>query len=114
MPDFLPDDDRFAELMKKSSLRMPFSDFDDNVMRRIEAGLKAKESILRNINIAILFFALGTGCGIASVFLLPSLLSYFKNDSPEGIHLAFQAIFVLITLTQLDKLIGLVKKYGNL
>lgn len=64
MPDFLPDDDRFAELMKKSSLRMPFSDFDENVMRRIEADLTAKESILKNINIAIFFSSWGQGAAL--------------------------------------------------
>lgn len=113
MPE-LPEDTRFAQLMKKSRVKMPFSDFEDNVMRRIEVEVQYKKSILKNINLSLLFFILGTGTGTAVSLFLPELLSAFSGISSERIILIFQAVFILIVLTQLDNLIKLVKKYGSI
>jgi hypothetical protein len=110
MSDFLPDDKSFAELMKKSYLQMPFSDFEDKVLQRIEEREKAKASILRNIRLAFVFIVAGTGFGIVASLLLPQLFGYYIGTPSEGITLAFQALVVLIAVTQLDKLMRLLRK----
>jgi len=114
MSDSLPDDKSFAELMKKSYLQMPFSDFEDRVMQRIEESEKAKAYVLKNIHLASIFFIVGTGLGIVASLILPQLLGYFIGAPAEGISLAFQASVVLIAITQLDKLIRLVRKHRSL
>jgi len=114
MPDFIPNDKKLAELMKKSRLEMPFSDFEDKVMYKIKERVKAKKFILKNISLACLFFVLGTGFGTAVCFFLPELISHSIPVSAGKILLTFQAAFVLVVLTQLEYLIKLVRKYGSI
>jgi len=114
MPNQIPNDKRFADLMRKSKLEMPFSDFEANVMQKIEDELSAKASILKDIQVAIIFFVLGTGLGTAASLFLPQVLSTVVGVSATGIGLIFQAIFVVIFLSQLERLISLLRKHRRI
>jgi hypothetical protein len=68
----------------------------------------------RYLHLAFIFFIIGTGLGIVASLFLPPLLHYFIGASAEGISLSFQAVVVLIAITQLDKLIRLVREQRSL
>jgi hypothetical protein len=110
----LQEDRNFAELMKKSMIKMPFSDFEDTVMRKIEAEVQSRKSILNSIHTSILFFIIGTGVGTAVSLFLPEILSGLSGIPTDRVQLIFQGVFILIVLTQLEKLYKLVKKYSSL
>ncbi len=84
---------------------MPYSDFDDNVMRRIEVESKYQRSISKSTNLSVLFFLLGTGFGLLiNVFLSQSGTEFFGSYS-DKIILFFQAGYILLIVTQLEKVL---------
>lgn len=105
----LESDEKFARIMKKSRLEMPFSDFEENVMQRIQREAKNKNIIFNNMRLSLLFFLLGSIFGIfAGDFLTQSMEAIF-NIQQEKALLFFQLIYLLFFLNQLDALIKLWK-----
>ena len=94
----------FSELMKKSRLEMPFSDFEEITMNRIKAEAKYKEVIFSNAKVSLIFFLLGIGAGLVlNTFLSKSGGSYLGIPT-EKILMPFQVLFVIIILTQLENI----------
>ncbi|MEJ7693915.1 hypothetical protein [Daejeonella sp.] len=102
--------DKFSSLMRKGKLEMPFADFEDNTMRRIQAELKYKVSIRRNFRISFIFFVLGTGFGLIINSILSNADEFILGLAPETVLMAFQLIFVLVVLTQSENIYRLFLK----
>lgn len=84
---------------------MPYSDFDDNVMRRIELESRFQKSISKSTRLSVLFFLLGTGFGLMiNIFLSRSGTEFFGAYSNK-IILFFQAGYILLVVTQLEKIL---------
>ncbi len=107
MQDNTQNDRLLAQLMQKSHLEMPFTDFEETVMHRIQTEVKQKDLLLRYRKLSFLFFVLGTGFGLAINFILQWSQLSFPGISPQTTLLIFQSLFVLLFLTQLDNSIKL-------
>lgn len=110
----IPQDNTFADLMRKSKLEMPFSDFEDNLMRRIEIETKSQKSIQQDFRLSLLFFLLGTGFGGAACLFLPQVLSSIIEIPALEITWGFQALFVVTFLWQLEKLLYFLRAHRRL
>ncbi len=116
MQDNVNNDRLLSELMQKSQLEMPFTDFEEMVMHRINSEVKQKDLLLRYRKLSFLFFVLGTGFGLAINFILQKSQLTFPGIPPQTTLLIFQSIFVLFFLTQLDnsfKLFRNMKQSGS-
>jgi len=111
MEDFHLNNRTFTQIMKKSKLEMPFSDFDEVVMHRIRREANQTEGFSRDIKLSFFFFLLGTSLGLVINFFLQQLLSTFLGISADNVLLIFQLSFVLLFLTQLESLVKLLKKF---
>ncbi len=96
--------DKFSGLMRKGKLEMPFTDFEDNTMRRIQAELKYKGSIRRNFRVSFIFFVLGTAFGLIGNSILSNADEFIFGLSPKTVLIVFQLIFVLAVVTQSENI----------
>jgi len=108
------EDQFFRKSMSKSKLEMPFSDFEDRMMIRIGKELSYKTSLVKSLNLSLLFFILGSGFGL----MLAGLLSR-PGDAIAGIPASqilffFQLVFVILVIIQAEQLIKLFYKLKNL
>ena len=102
--------DKFSSFMQKSKLELPFSDFEDNTMKRIQADLKYRSSIKRSFLISVVFFVLGTGFGLIVNSTLSNAHGSIMGVSSDKLLLWFQLIFVFIVLTQSENIFRLFTK----
>lgn len=65
-------DDKLKHLIGESRLEMPFSDFEERLMSRINSEVGIEKSINRNIRLSWLFFGLGTIFGLLLSVILSS------------------------------------------
>jgi drug/metabolite transporter (DMT)-like permease len=96
---------QFMQIMQKSMIDLPFSDFEENLMQQLESESILNTEIQKKEKISFIFFLAGTCLG----FVLNYLLQWFKSSifgiTPQTIILSFQTIFVLLFITQLDRFI---------
>lgn len=57
-------DDKLKKVMQMSKMEMPFEDFEQRMMKRIEGLESARVKALADKKYAIVFFLLGSICGI--------------------------------------------------
>lgn len=103
------DDREFYQLMQKSNLNMPFSDFEDNMMDRIYQEARHRKFITNNIKLSTFFFIIGTLFGVIITTVLPKLEVNIFGISSNQFMLYFQIIFTILFLTQLESLIKLIR-----
>ena len=109
MKNFKEEDQAFYQLMQKSKVDMPFSDFEDKMMRKIHQEVQYRQSIFQDIKISTLFFMMGTVFGIMTTILLPKLDRDFFGIASDDLLLPFQIIFIILFLTHLESLIKLLR-----
>ncbi len=102
MTDIDSHNDGLSHIMKKATLKMPFSDFEEIIMHRISKEIINKNVVSRDRKISFIFFILGTGLGIIINSILQKTQYGFLNLSPEITLLSFQAGFILSFLIQLE------------
>lgn len=95
----------FIDLMAKSKLDMPFSDFEDSVMQKIEENVIQKSEISKQLRLSKFFFIVGSLFGITISILLPQIQEPIFNISPSVIALVFQITFVTLFFTQIENYI---------
>jgi len=103
------DENFYQEIMAKSKLELPFSDFEDNVMSKIERNVSNKPIIY--VKLSWIFFVVGSMCGIVVSLILPRLHGTFLGLLPNKLTMVFQIAFTLIFFFQIDILINLIRKY---
>ena len=105
--------DKFSSLMRKGKLEMPFSDFEENTMKRIQAESKYKTSILHSFRISFIFFVLGTGFGLIVNNILANADNLIMGIEPDTVLMVFQMAFVLIFIMQSENIYKLFTKLKN-
>jgi hypothetical protein len=103
----------FREIMSKSKLDVPFSDFEDSVMTLIKKQSLKRESILRDVKLSWLFFVLGSTFGITISIVLPRFIDSTLGINIEKFTIPFFIVFSIIFLSQLDTLLKFYKKENN-
>lgn len=104
-------DERFLqEIMSKSKLQVPFSDFEDKVMRQVEMRRLQKDSASRDIKLSWIFFVTGSVFGIIISLILPFSQYSFGGIGLNRLTLPFQILFVLLFMTHLNNLLDFYKK----
>jgi hypothetical protein len=99
-----PKKSAFSELMEKSRLEMPFSDFEENTMNRIKTEAKYKRIIFSNAKVSMIFFLLGIGAGLVLNIFLSKSRGNFLGIPTEKVLMPFQLLFVIVILTQLENI----------
>ncbi|SDL03302.1 hypothetical protein SAMN05421823_104193 [Catalinimonas alkaloidigena] len=108
-----PPDETLATLLRKSKLQLPFSDFEDRVLQRIAIETELKKGVRRNIHLSMLFFALGTVLGVFLSLTLPEMLTKVGNLPIDQLVRWFQVVFVLLTISLLERVLTLWKRYRS-
>ncbi|TDO23963.1 hypothetical protein [Pedobacter duraquae] len=104
----------FQSMMAKSRVDMPYSDFEDRMMLRIHKEITFKKSLLKDLNLSILFFILGTGLGLLISTMLDVSGKTVAGISGPNMLIFFQLLFVAFVLMQSEKLIKLFIKSKKL
>jgi hypothetical protein len=113
MPDKLPSDQLFSELMKHSKLVMPFSDFEERTMARINKESLIKSSVAKHKKLAVLFFVMGTGFGFILTFFLSLKETNIAGIPTDTLLLTCRLVYVFVVLTQLNSITRLFSKSGS-
>lgn len=105
-------DDKFVhEIMQKSILNVPFSDFDDSVMQIINTKELKPFSLKREFRLSWVFFILGSVFGISISVILPTIQGSILGLSLNKLTIPFQIVFAFLFISQLDNLFHIYKKY---
>lgn len=105
--------DKFSSFMQKSKLELPFSDFEDVTMKRIQADAKYKTSIKRSFQISVVFFVLGLGFGLVVNSVLSDDNGAIMGVPSDKLLLWFQLVFIFAVLTQAENIFRLFTKIKN-
>jgi len=101
--DELERNDDFANMMTKSKLEMPFSNFEDTVMRHIEEETIRKKTISKQLRFSRFFFILGSVFGFIITLLLSQIKAPVLGIDQNIIALIFQILFATLFFTQIEK-----------
>ena len=107
------DETFFREIMSKSKLNVPFSDFEDNIIRAIKKKSSKKKSILRDMKLSWLFFILGSTFGITISIVLPGIKDSILGIPLDRLAVPFFIIFSFLLLTLFDNLLKFYKRQNN-
>ncbi len=107
------EDQLVGELMGKSANAMPFADFEERLMNRIQREGERSRSFWRNLKLSWLFFAIGTLFGLFLSVLLERMDWTVFGWPTHRVILVAQLFFSVVILTQFDKLLELTKKKGR-
>ncbi|MDR2270316.1 MAG: hypothetical protein LBF27_05355 [Sphingobacterium sp.] len=105
---------KMKQVMQMSKVSMPFDDFEKRVMKQITDLEKAKSKALSDRKYAIVFFLLGSICGIIlnNYFIdgiqLTQTMASYRNYFVIGSHIVFVVLTCFFCL-QLWKLIKIQK-----
>lgn len=105
------EDKFFKDLMAGSRLKLPFPDFEDEVMMKIEENIEHRERRSVNLRLSWIFFILGSLFGVVLTFLLPAVLPPLFGLSPENLAQIIQILIVVLILTQLDELLRFTREF---
>jgi hypothetical protein len=94
----------FTELMSKSKLHVPFSDFDSKVMRLIELSQMKRKSSQREVKLSWIFFLAGSVFGLFISIALPKFQGPLMGISVDKFLIPFQIIFALLFVIQINNL----------
>ena len=105
-------EDKLKEIMGMAKVEMPFGDFEDKLMMRIEQAEQEKVSLKKTKRYALVFFVFGTLFGMGLNYLLADFVQtsveaskIFKNN----ILLLSQMIYVVLIVLFSDKMLRLIK-----
>ena len=104
-------DPLISALLQKSLLEIPFSDFEETVMLRIQHETLFEKRILRDRKLSFLFFIAGTCLGLILNTILQRSKFTLPNIAHETTLLFFQTSFVLLVVLQLDRSFSLLKQW---
>jgi len=103
------DDTFFREIMSKSRLELPFSDFEDNVMLQIEC----QNAVSKELKLSWIFFILGSVFGIILSIFIAQLREPIFGIQPINLTLFFAIIFASTLFTQIDTLIKFSRRINS-
>lgn len=100
----------FKEVMSGSKLEMPFSDFEDNVMREINSKFIRQKVIAKEIKLSWLFFIAGSVFGILISWTLQGIQQKILGIDSKNLAIGFQIVFIVVFYTQIETLLGFLKR----
>jgi hypothetical protein len=100
----------FKELMSGSRLEMPFSDFEENVMMEIERRFIRENFLAREIKLSWVFFIAGSVFGTLISWILLGMDQKILGIDTKYLAVCFQMFFIVVLFTQLETLMGFLKK----
>lgn len=100
------DDKKIKVLLKESKLEMPFSDFEESMMARIQSFERQQAKANQSRFFALLSFLIGTVFGFILNFMLSNNLNWISTsiDVQNSFYLLSQIIYVVLILLFSDKL----------
>lgn len=104
-------DDKLKEILKNSALEMPFSDFESNMMAKIQYYELNKAKAEKSRFFAVLCFLIGTVFGTILNFIISRNLEWISSSVAvqDGFYLISQIVYVILIVLFSDKLWKLVK-----
>jgi hypothetical protein len=97
------------ELMGKSGVKMPFLDFEEQLMQQIHKEATTSHSFRKDVKLSWFFFVVGTLFGLLLNFIVMEMNKTIFGFPLQRLMLIIQALFVIFLLFQFDKLIALTK-----
>lgn len=107
------EDTLIRELMQRSVRKMPFADFEEKLMEQIHEKEETSRSFLKDIKLSWFFFIVGTLFGLFLNMIVANIDGTILGFSVQRFSLIIQALFVILLLTQFDKLAGLTKSAND-
>ena len=107
-------DDKLKQLIGESKLEMPFSDFEDRLMSRINIEVSNEKAITKNIRLSWLFFGLGTLFGILLTIILNptnAIMGIPLSKFTIPLYVIGAALFFLMAEQLLNLTLNLPSKY---
>lgn len=99
-----------GELMQKSARPMPFSDFEHKLMAQINEEALLRKRLRKDVKLSWFFLIIGLCLGIFLSSFFIKMNTTVHGISLRSVILFIQAIFVVLILTQFDRLIELTRK----
>lgn len=97
-------------MMSKSVRPLPFSDFEDRLMDQIHEEARLQRNFRKDIKLSWFFLIVGLCLGIfLSSFFIQFGTSIWGISARSAI-LMIQSVFVVLLLTQFDRLLELTRK----
>jgi uncharacterized membrane protein YoaK (UPF0700 family) len=90
----------FSELMQHARLKMPFSDFEERTVARIQKERKVREASKRYRKLSWIFFLLGAVLGALGTGFINAL----PGRVSEPMVLACQLVYIILLLVALNYL----------
>jgi hypothetical protein len=107
------EDKMFKELLAKASRSMPFQDFEDEVMNKINEIQSNEELVLegyrRGITYSWIFFLIGIVCGVVLTSWIPQFDIGFLGLDSGNFLLIFQIGFLIFILLHFEKLLTMTR-----
>jgi hypothetical protein len=104
-------EERFIrELMEKSGRKMPFVDFENKLMEQIHKEADHSRSFLKDVKLSWFFFLVGSCFGLFLSIVAGQMNETFLGFPAQRMILLVQVVFVILLLSQFDKLIELTRK----
>lgn len=109
------EDDKLKKIIADSKLEMPFMDFEDNMMARIQRYEVKKTEAGKSQYFAMLTFLIGTVLGAVLNFLVSRNLDWISTsvDVQDKFYLVGQLAYVLLLVLFSDKLWKLIRFKKN-
>jgi len=98
------------ELMGKSGREMPFADFENKLMEQIRKEAGNSRSFLKDVKLSWFFFIVGTCFGLFLSVIAGQINKTILGFPAQRIVFLTQIVFVILLLTQFDRLIELTRK----
>ena len=99
-----------CELMGKSEQKMPFADFEDKLMDQICKEAGNSRSFLKDVKLSWFFFIIGSCFGLFLSIIAGQINETILGFPAQRIILLAQVVFVILLLSQFDRLIELTRK----
>jgi hypothetical protein len=104
------EDRLIRELMEKSGREMPFADFENKLMEQICKEAVNSRSFLKDVKLSWFFFIVGTCFGLFLSVIAGQINKTILGFPAQRMILLIQVVFVILLLSQFDKLIELTRK----
>lgn len=98
------------ELMKKSTREMPFADFENKLMEQIHKEASTSRSLLKDVKLSWFFFIVGTIFGLFLTVYSEQIKNPIFGFPVQRMILIIQIVFIILLLSQFDKLFELTRK----
>jgi nicotinamide riboside transporter PnuC len=107
------EDKFFREIMSKSRLILPYSDFEDNVMMQIEPKVLHQNTLSKELRLSWIFFIVGSVFGIIFSVFISQLRDPIFGIQPVNLTLFFAIVFASVLFTQIDTLIKFSRRVNS-